>query len=484
MNDLSHSYRRIISSTSISSLSSIINLLSAVIRTKFLALLLGPAGIGLFSIYQSFVSTASTFAGLGLSNSATREIAHLNVYFDNRPLVITIKTLFIGTIILAPLGAISILLLSDIIYTHIIINDIHSNSVIWLSIAVFFTVVSSSQIAILQGLRNIHDLAKLNIISSIIGTIASIAIVYYFSADGIGAFVVAIPFASVSIGIFYVFKSLRRFDINIHINISEYIKSLKSMTKLGLSLLCYALLEQLTFLLIRMNIASVLGTVELGYYHAGWTIGVIYLGILTSAMSNDFMPRIAEKTGDNITINRLINEQIEMGILIATPLIIILIGFARYIISFTYSNAFVSSIDLMRLILLSDILKLISWPIGIALIGMRDGVAFSRHGPVQLLLLLTGSYFLLPYFGISSIGITMMFTQVIGLIYGYRYISSLTGFKLSKTNNRLMSFSFIIIISTYFICIFDDSYGLFFSAFLSFSIGFFSYKLIKTNLLK
>ena len=61
-------------STSITGGATIINILISIIRTKIVAILLGPAGIGIIGLFQSFVSTATAFSGLGIATAASREI--------------------------------------------------------------------------------------------------------------------------------------------------------------------------------------------------------------------------------------------------------------------------------------------------------------------------------------------------------------------------------------------------------------------------
>ena len=49
-----------------------VNILIFILRMKVLALLLGPAGIGLLSIYNNLLAMVSTAAGLGMGSSGGR----------------------------------------------------------------------------------------------------------------------------------------------------------------------------------------------------------------------------------------------------------------------------------------------------------------------------------------------------------------------------------------------------------------------------
>ena len=69
------SYVEALKSTSIIGGSAAIVILIRMVRTKVLAVLLGPAGIGLEAIYDSIISLARIGVDMGISSSGVRQIA-------------------------------------------------------------------------------------------------------------------------------------------------------------------------------------------------------------------------------------------------------------------------------------------------------------------------------------------------------------------------------------------------------------------------
>ena len=67
------SYPQILKSSSIIGGSRVLNLLIGMVRTKLVAMLLGPPGIGLVSLYQSATGLTGTLSGLGIGQSAVRQ---------------------------------------------------------------------------------------------------------------------------------------------------------------------------------------------------------------------------------------------------------------------------------------------------------------------------------------------------------------------------------------------------------------------------
>jgi PST family polysaccharide transporter len=471
-----------LTSTSITGGASVINILIGIVRTKVVAILLGPVGIGLIGLYQAFVLTATTTAGLGIATAASREIAQANGREDRHAIAVTRRALFLGTVLLAVMGGLMVWLLREVLATHIIGNKAQSSAVGWLAIAVSLSVVSASQMAVVQGMRQIAELAKLTVFSALLGAIGGLAVIWKFGQEGLVVFVIVAPAASVCVGLYFVrgSASLSIFGFKF----SSVVSNLGVMAKLGLALFAYTILEQITFLIIRANIGNTLGIAELGYFQAGWTMAVMYLGVITGAMSSDFLPRVAERTGDYININKLINHQTEIGLLIATPVIIVMIGYTPIIIGLMYSNKFSGSVDLIRLLLLVDILKLISWPIGIALLGMGDSAAFARQGPVQLAILFAAFYFMLPYMGLLSVGLALLIMQGISFIWGYKYIFAKTGFRLEKKIQQLFLFSWALMVTTYFVCTSNEVIGAITATLIALAMTVFSYKDIRRKLKK
>jgi len=474
------SYRRILKSTSITGGSTLVTIFVGIIRTKIVAIILGPSGVGIYGLFQSFIATASTFSGVGIATAASREIAEANEKDSKVDFLETIQALLFGTIILAVLSGFAIWFFREEFAMLVFGNIKDANYIGWLAIAVSFSVISASQLAIIQGVRDIAKLARLNVLSSIVGSTIGVIVTLLFGQFGLISLALAIPICSVIFGVYAIKNNFKLLEGAI--NITKVFNKFSLMAKLGIALFFYAVLEQITFLLVRGSIRNTLGVDSLGYFQAGYTIAVMYLGVITGAMASDFMPRIAENIGDNGKINKIINHQTEVGLLIASPIIVLMIGYAPMIISLMYSKEFISSVQLMRVLLLSDILKLISWPVGIALIGMGDGAAFARQGPVQLVIFYIGIIILMPSIGLISIGYMMILIQIIGTIWGFYYLFLKTGYKLERKILNFAVISELIIILNYYVSILNDIAGIIFSSLFSFSIMIYSYSNIKLKI--
>src|ERR1035437_6090746 len=98
------SYHRILKSTSIIGGASFINIAIGMLQTKVLAVLLGPAGVGLASLYTGLMGTASTVATMGLGPVGTRQIAEACSQQDARAILVARRALLWGTMFFAGVG--------------------------------------------------------------------------------------------------------------------------------------------------------------------------------------------------------------------------------------------------------------------------------------------------------------------------------------------------------------------------------------------
>src|SRR5258705_12491703 len=70
-----HTYSQILKSTALIGGSSVVNIGFGIIRTKAMALFLGPGGVGLMGLYSAIADLANSLAGFGIQSSGVRQIA-------------------------------------------------------------------------------------------------------------------------------------------------------------------------------------------------------------------------------------------------------------------------------------------------------------------------------------------------------------------------------------------------------------------------
>ena len=157
----------------------------SIVRTKAMAVLLGPAGFGLMGIYGSIADFAQSIAGLGVNSSGVRQIAEAVGSGDTDRIARTVVVLRRTSVVLGILGALMLVLFSRQVSTLTFGSEQQTVAVALLSLAVFFRLVSAGQGALIQGMRRISDMARMGVLGALYGTIFSIPLVYFLREDGV-----------------------------------------------------------------------------------------------------------------------------------------------------------------------------------------------------------------------------------------------------------------------------------------------------------
>ena len=94
------------------------------------------------------------------------------------------------------------------------------------------------------------------------------------------------------------------------------------MIEMGLAFMYLSLFGMLSDFIIRAFISHQSGLDEVGIFQAGSTIVVAYFGIITTALTTDYYPRISAIHSDNQALVIEVNRQAEVGLLLMGPLVV------------------------------------------------------------------------------------------------------------------------------------------------------------------
>lgn len=447
-----NSYGQILKSTTIIGGSSIIQIIIRVIQAKFLAILLGPAGVGLIGIYNSIIELLEKFSGMGIRSSGVRQIAEALGTNDETKIATIIVTLRRIVFFLGIIGILILFFFRSSISQISFGDTSHSSTLGIISVIIFMLSISNGQTAVIQGMRRIGDLAKFNILSRLLGLVFGIPFVYFLGERGIAPFLI-VGAISVLLSSWWYAKNVS-FQ-NIYVSWKDMIVEAKSLLQLGLAFMFSGLISLGTMYFIRVVIIRELGIDEAGYFQAANSLSSIYVGFILSAMSADFYPRLTSVSNDNIVCNRMVNEQAEISLLLATPGIIATLTFAPYVISIFYSAQFTPAIDILRWTILGIFLRVACWPMCFILLAKGKGkiflfTEFSSHA-VYLALV----FFLIRWTGLQGIGIAFFGLYIFHWILIFSVVKKISGFSFSKANTKLYSFTipilFLVFLSAYFL---------------------------------
>jgi O-antigen/teichoic acid export membrane protein len=365
------SYRQIFKSSAILGSASLVNIVIGIIRVKFLAVLLGPTGVGLMGLYQSIMGAATTMVGCGLDTSSVRQIAIS--YGDQKTLALIRRALLWGNLLLGGLGMVVLWFSREMVADLVFHNTANAFEVGCLGVGVFLSLIASSQMSILQGLRRIGDFARVNVLGSIAGLIFGIILILWLGQDGVHWFVITAPVGSV---IFSSWYTSRLPSMQLQHDWGILHRQWQSMLSFGVPLMAAALLTLVTQIAARSLVMKHLGLEASGYFQAAWVITMTYIGFVLSAMATDYLPRLTEVIDDHDRAKRLVNEQTEMALLLAAPILLAMLTLAPWVIELLYSKSFAPAAEILRWQVMGDVFKVIGWPMGFIVLAKGRGDLF------------------------------------------------------------------------------------------------------------
>jgi PST family polysaccharide transporter len=242
-----------------------------------------------------------------------------------------------------------------------------------LAAAVCLYVVADGHNALLQGLRRIGDLAKATILGAALGMVASVGMVYAFGEDGIATALIALSALTGGAAVWFSAKvTLPKVGVSVRSSLVET----GALLRLGAAFLVSGILMMGAAYAVRTMIFRLEGATEAGMYSAAWTLGGLYVNVILQAMAADFYPRLVAVIETPSQANRLVNQQIQVGLLLAVPGVLATLVLAPEVISVFYSSEFSGAAEILRWICAGIALRVITWPIGFIVVARNVPVLF------------------------------------------------------------------------------------------------------------
>ena len=428
-----HSYGQIVKASALIGGSTAIGIVIGIIRTKVLAMLLGPGGIGLIGIFNSIIDTATVISGMGIRSSGVRQIAHSVGSGDRFKVAKTVTALRRTVMLLGVIGTAVTALLSRPICQLTFGNTDHVIAVAIVSSAIFFGAISWGLSAVIQGMRRIGDLAKSSVYGALFSTIVSIPIIYVLRERGIVPCVIVV--AAITALVCWWFA--RKVQVNrIAMTLADTWMEARDLLALGLIFMTSAVLTTAVAFLTRVIIVRHLGIDAAGFYQAAWTLSAIYVGFILQAMGADYFPRLSAVAKQPGECNRLINQQAEVGLLLAVPGVLATLTFSQLVIHVFYSAKFAPATELLRWLILGMMLRVVCWPMGFLLPARSERKSFFW---TQIIINATefGLIWLgLKLWGLAGIGMGFSAGEAFGFCLIYLVVRRMTGFSVSVSNIR------------------------------------------------
>ena len=413
-------YRGVFKATAILGSVQLFNILIAVVRNKCISILLGPAGMGIMGLLTSATGTITGFTNLGITFSAIKNIASAYEKGDYTTLgkVLYVLQRCIWTTGL--LGAIVCLSLCRQLSQWTFGNTDFTISFAFLSISLLLTQLTNGNLLILKGCRNINYYAKANVLGNFLSLFITVPLYFWL---GIDAIVPALILFSISTFLCAYFYRSRLRLVQIRTERGEFKEISKDILIAGIAFSAAEFFPLIASFYIRTFISNNGGLTDVGLFSAGFAILNGYVGMIFTAMSTDYIPRLSAVSDDDHQLELVINQQIEMSILLLFPLIVLFVIFGKLMILILYSSQFYPMIEMIYWGGLGMLFKVPNWCFGCILIPKRESKAYFYFSILSALFYLGMNMLLYSVWGIKGLGISFLLSHIFDASVSYWYIN-------------------------------------------------------------
>lgn len=430
----------------------VISIIVLLIRSKIIALYLGPSGLGISTLFNSTLTMVGSIAGLGIAFSAVRDIAE-SKSTDNDFLISQTITVFRKWIwVTGFLGVIIVLFFAKPLSLWTFNSADYTWSFVILAISLLLTSYSNGQKSILQGLGQLKKMANMTVWTSLLGLI-TLPLYFFYGNKGIVPAIVVTSFITALVSKFF----SKDIKINsVKLSNHQAFKLGTNMIKIGLLVTLSGLLYTLWTNVLNIFINKLNGPDDVGLYQAGWMITNQSVGLIFTAMGVDYYPRLAAINSNNKKITVQVNQQSEIMLLIIGVLISLLLVFVPFIIKILLTDSFLVISNFIRLTALGILFKAIHWCLGYVILAKGDTRLYmvSEFLGISMMFLfyITGYYFS----GVDGIGYAYILSYVFFLVIYYSILKRKYEFTFSKSAIKISIIMITFCTLIYLLSLFYD----------------------------
>jgi PST family polysaccharide transporter len=375
----------------------VITIICSIIRTKLVATLIGPAGMGLFGLYNSVIDTIGSVAQLGTGTGVIRALA-VSPRKTLPKLVAVIRRWGLG---LGLAGSLITLAISPWLSRFTFGDENHTWGFVALSIIILLLVLSNNEAAIFQGLKHYTRLAKSTVTGAVISIIVCIPMYYYWREASV------IPSLITYALITWICRGLYREKVDKpteRISLKETLVTGKDFAMLGVYITLTTFASNAVAYIFMSYLNRTAGTETAGFYQAGFNLVNRYIGLILTAIGMEFLPRLSEVCSSRRRIGLYLSHEIIVLMLVVFPIITLFITCDELIVHLLYDKEFIVMTPFIIWAIIGTVLRAWSWCMAYIILAKNDGITFLVTETLSSLVAISLNIFMFNHFGIAGLG--------------------------------------------------------------------------------
>lgn len=439
-----NSYSHILKYTGLFGGIQLLNILIALVRNKFVAIILGPQGMGLLSLFNSTISFVANSTNLGIAVSAVKNISTAYEKGEQRVVESEISVVRTWSLLTAVFGMLLCIAVSPLLNSLTFSWGDHTLHFVCLSPIVGLMAITGGETAILKGLRQLGKLARISVYNIIGALVTSVPLYYVFRDAAIvpSLIIIAVVQMVLTVGVSY-----RLYPPKLSFSQSNIRKG-TSMVRLGIAFVIAGIFGSGADLAIRSYLNNVATLDVVGIFNAGYMITMVYAGMVFTSMETDYFPRLSAINGNTEQLNDTVNKQIEVSLLMISPLLVALMIGIPIIVPLLYSSKFLPAQSMIQVALLSMYLRAVILPMAYIALSTGCSRGYLVLEGISALSIVVFTIVGFDRFGLIGTGAAMVLTYTIDIIATYVYAHKKFRYRISGSAVKYFFVQFSIGIAT------------------------------------
>ena len=386
-----------------------LNILIGIVRNKLVAMILGPNGMGLISLFNSTIKLVSDSTSFGISMSAVRNISEDFDRQNIEKLEADVALVRSWSFLTALLGMFVCIAFSPLLSSFTFSWHGHTLHFIFLSPIVAMTAITGGELAVLKGVRRLKALAGISVYSVIGALLVSVPLYYIYKEKAIVPSLVIMAFIQMALTIAVSYKI---FPLRLSLSRSV-LRQGYSMIRLGIAFVFAGILGSGADFVIRSYISNVAGIDTVGLFNAGYMLTMTYVGTVFSAMETDFFPRLSGVSSLGFTFNRTVSNQIEVMLLLVSPLLVVFTFTLPILLPLLYTGKFLPALGMIQIIVLAMYFRALKLPVEYIPLAKGDSLSYLFLEAFYDIVLVVLVIILFRKFGLTGAGVAVTLAGII-----------------------------------------------------------------------
>jgi O-antigen/teichoic acid export membrane protein len=430
-------------------------MLMGLARNKLVALLIGPAGLGFINMYNSVASLIHQSTNLGLGFSAVKHMSELSEDEDKTAIVDYARTVRTWCFITALFGMLLCCLLSRQISLWSFGNYDYAGEFCVLSPIVAMMAVVAGEMAIMKGLKQLKRVAM----TSACGAFATLLVcIPVYSLWGMEGIVLSLVLCNASILLITLFFSCQIIPWQISLRSVAVLASGLPMVRLGIGYIIAGVFGQGAEYVIRTMIQEYSDIAHVGFYNCGYIMTVSYASMVFVAIEADFFPRLSAACKNVMSANRIINQQIEICVLLISPVLIGFVISMPYLVQILYSYKFQPAVPMAISATMFMFFRALTLPVAYLALARGDSKMFMITELVYDVFIALAVPAAFKHYGLMGAGWAIsiggfIYFLLIHILYRFKY-----GYVFSSRLLNVYLLQFLLLAAAIFVFLYGKDY--------------------------